>query len=259
MFSKWYIGIVVLSLVAMDSPTFGNGSSLCDVVRDGDVKRLRGLLELELDINEAIENGFTPIYFANDLEIVELLLARHPKLDIRDAASGLSPLEFRADEWAHLKKRPAQWQMIVDKLRAAGAEYTIGTAIRLDDVEQVKRELDKDDSWVNQRDGSSTVPLRIAARFGRDAICKLLLEHKANPDDFENGTGFPILQAGINHPKVVKLLVDAGANLRRRITWKGGRSGVWIVDDEATAQHCTTPSAKAIWNPSRYCSMPDSM
>ena len=235
MLSKWCIGIVVISLTAIGSPTFGNGSSLCDAVRDGDVKRLRVLLELELDINEAIENGFTPIYFANDLEIVELLLARRPKLDIR--AGGVSPLEFRADEWAHQKKRPAKWQLIVDKLRAAGAEYTIGAAIRLDDVEHVKRELDKDDSWVNKRDGSSTVPLRIAARFGRDAICKLLLEHKAAPDDFENGIGYPILSDAINHPKVVKLLVEAGANLRRRITWRGGRSGIWIIGDEATALH----------------------
>lgn len=237
MLSKWCIGIVVILMSAVSHPVFGNGSSLCDAVRDGDVERVKVLLGLELDINETIVNGFTAIYFANDLEIVELLLARHPKLDIRGTSDGLTPLEFMTNEWAHLKKKPAKWKMIVDKMRAAGAEYTIGVAIRLDDGDHIKRELDKDDSWANKRDGSSTVPLRIAARFGRDAICKLLLEHKADPDDFENGVGYPILHDAINHPKVVKLLVEAGANLRRRITWRGGRSGVWIIDDEATALH----------------------
>ncbi len=237
MFSKWHIGIVVILMVAISHPVFGNGSSLCDAVRDGDVERVKVLLGLELDINEAIENGFTAIYFAEDVEILDLLLVRKPKLDIRDRAAGLTPLEHMVSEWAHLKKRPAKWRMVVDKLRAAGAEYTIRVAICLDDVDHIKRELEKDDSWVNKRDGPSTAPLRIAAHYGRDAICKLLLEHKADPDDFEHGIGYPILHDAINHPKVVKLLVEAGANLRRRITWRGGRSGIWIIGDEATALH----------------------
>ena len=38
--------------------------------------------------------------------------------------------------------------MIVDKMRAAGAEYTIGVAIRLDDGDHIKRGLEKGDSWI---------------------------------------------------------------------------------------------------------------
>lgn len=106
-------------MVAINHPVFGNGRSWCDAVRDGavrddDVERVKVLLGLELDINETIENGFTAIDFANDfandLAIVELLLARHQKLDIRNVHSGggLTPLEFMTDEWARLNKKPTK-------------------------------------------------------------------------------------------------------------------------------------------------------
>ena len=110
MLSKWCIGIVIILMVAINHPVFGNGRSLCDAVRDDDVERVKVLLGLELDINETIENGFTAIDFANDLAIVELLLARHPKLDIRNVHSegGLTPLEFMTDEWARLNKKPTK-------------------------------------------------------------------------------------------------------------------------------------------------------
>ncbi len=123
------------------------------------------------------------------------------------------------------------------KLRTAGAEYTVDAAIYMNDVDSVRRQLEKDDSWVNKLRGAQSVPLRIAARTGREEICKLLLKHKASPDDFDQGAGYPIMVNAVTHPAVVKLLINAGANLRRRITWLGGRTGIWIIGDEATALH----------------------
>ena len=41
----------------------------------------------------------------------------------------------------------------------------------------------------------------------------------------------------VKHPAVVKLLIEHGANIKRRITWRGGRSGQWIIGDEASALH----------------------
>ncbi len=72
---------------------------------------------------------------------------------------------------------------------------------------------------------------------GRVEICKLLLEHKADPNAFEEGNGYPIMVDAVKHSPVVKLLIDHGANLRRRITWRGMRSGQWIIGDEASALH----------------------
>jgi ankyrin repeat protein len=65
----------------------------------------------------------------------------------------------------------------------------------------------------------------------------LLLEHKADPNAFEEGVGYPIMVDAVKHPAVVKLLFEHGANLRRRITWRGGRTGMWIIGDEASALH----------------------
>jgi len=43
--------------------------------------------------------------------------------------------------------------------------------------------------------------------------------------------------SAMKHPAIVKLLVDHGANLKRRITWLGGSTGVSITGDEVTALH----------------------
>ncbi len=49
--------------------------------------------------------------------------------------------------------------------------------------------------------------------------------------------GYPIMVDAVKHPAVVKLLIEHRANLKRRITWRGGRTGVWIIGDEASALH----------------------
>ena len=120
---------------------------------------------------------------------------------------------------------------------SGGAEYTINTAIYLNDVAFVKDRLAADASWVNQSRGAQSVPLRVAARTGRTEICKLLLEHKADPDDFDRGIGYPIMVYAVKHPAIVQLLIEHKANLRRRITWMGGFDGHKILGGEATALH----------------------
>lgn len=36
---------------------------------------------------------------------------------------------------------------------------------------------------------------------------------------------------------MVKILIGAGADLKTPITWRGSRTGVWIIGDDATALH----------------------
>ena len=107
----------------------------------------------------------------------------------------------------------------------------------MDDIDRVQKLLEPGDQWVNHLQGAQSVPLRIAARMGRLQICRLLLAHKADPDDFEQGAGYPILKDAIDHPEIVKLLIQHGANLRRRITWTASRDGQWLIQDNATALH----------------------
>src|SRR5262245_31704255 len=73
--------------------------SLRVAVREGKVELARGLLESGADANVSYENGFTPIYFADRPEVVDLLLARGARLDLRDRASLQSPIEDAAEKW----------------------------------------------------------------------------------------------------------------------------------------------------------------
>ncbi len=41
----------------------------------------------------------------------------------------------------------------------------------------------------------------------------------------------------MRYPEIVRLLIENGANLEKRITWHGGTSGTWIIGDDATALH----------------------
>ena len=214
-----------------------HAQGLREAVQTSNVKRVKELLESGVNANFEYENRFTPIYFAEDPRVVDLLLAFGAKLDIRSAASVQSPIEYAAENWYRDVKRRDNWKQIVTKLRKAGAEYTIDTAIYMNDVKFVKASLEKDASWVNKTRGAQSVPLRLAARTGRLEICKLLLDHKADPDAFEKGNGYPIMVDAVAHPSIVKLLIKRGANLKRRITFVGGRTGVWIIGNEGSALH----------------------
>ena len=41
----------------------------------------------------------------------------------------------------------------------------------------------------------------------------------------------------MKYPSFVRLLIEHGADLKRLITWRGGRTGAWIIGDDATALH----------------------
>ncbi len=80
--------------------------------------------------------------------------------------------------------------------------------------------------------------LRKAASLGHSEICRYLIdEYHVDVNDFERGVGYPIIKDALKHPKVVRLLIESGANLKKPITWQGGRTGVWIIGDDATALH----------------------
>jgi ankyrin repeat protein len=219
------------------SPLRGPGEDLRRAVDTGDVIRVKSLLECGADPNTSYENGFKPIYFADDPKIAVLLIAHGARLNIRDRSAGQSPIEHAAENCFRAREHDDTWRIIVAKMRDRGAEYTIDTAIYMNDIRFIEKRFAGDASWVNRRSGGPRVPLRVAAQTGRVEICKLLLEHKADPNAFEEGFGNPIMVDAVQHPAVVNLLIEHGANLRRRITYRGNRSGGSIIVNEATAFH----------------------
>ncbi|MEZ6136463.1 MAG: ankyrin repeat domain-containing protein [Pirellulaceae bacterium] len=80
--------------------------------------------------------------------------------------------------------------------------------------------------------------LRDAVREGNIERAKQLLETGADPDSFEKGQGIPIIVDAIESPAIVKLLIDHGANLKRRISFMGpGAGSGWRLGFQATALH----------------------
>jgi ankyrin repeat protein len=209
----------------------------------GFIEVAKWLLSHGADVNARSYNRFTPLHNASDPAIVKELLRHKPDFTARDSASCQTPLESAASEVASFsadpetKREAAKWKSIVKMLRDAGAPYDIHSAIYLNDIAQVRRLLASDKALVKEIRGAQILPLRRAAQEGRTEICKVLLAHKADPVDLEEGLGYPVLKDAIAHPAVVKLLLEAGAPADTRITWRGGRTGRWIVGDDATPLH----------------------
>jgi len=135
-------------------------------------------------------------------------------------------------------KRTITLEEIVDLYAEyLGDDIDLVSAIRLGRLETVQKILD-DDPTAAHRKGREPNPLREAAGWGRLEICKFLVQkHKVDVNDFKGGVGYPIIKAALKHPEIVKYLIEHGADLQTRITWTGGRTGVWIVGDDATALH----------------------
>ncbi len=156
-----YAIVVIASLGAAFT---GPGEDLRQAVETGNVDRVKSLLESGADANTSYENGYTPIYFASDPMIVDLLITHGAKLNIRDRAGLQTPIEDAAEQYDLVPGHRDTWRIIVGKLRDAGAKYTIDTAIYMNDVRFVEKSLAADASWVNKRRGAQHVPLRVAAR-----------------------------------------------------------------------------------------------
>jgi len=212
---------------------------LHEAARYGSPAAVQWLIDNGADVNAIAYNGFTPLHLTDRAAIVEIILKAKPDLSIRDRAQNQTPLQdavstlsrARGDDGERSKLR-----LIVDLYLNAGAEYDILTAIHLNDLDRVKAILSQSPQFAGSFQGRS--PLRIAAALGHLAICRYLIaEHGVDVDDFEQGNGYPIIKVCLAHPEVVRLLIENGADLKKRITWQGIRTGRWIVGDDATALH----------------------
>ncbi len=216
-----------------------DGQSLLHIAAHrNDVEAVTWLLDHGADVDAQTYNNFTPLHLTSDARIVAMLLAKTPEFmqsDLRAPLVWQSPFHQAIErlQRAQNEADSANWRKIVDLYLAAGVECDLFAAIHLDDLARVKQILEADPRWAK---GSGQ--LRTAARLGRVEICKLLVEqYGADVDDFKGGNGYPVIMEAVRHPRVVQLLIAHGADLETRITWHGGRTGIWIIGDDATALH----------------------
>ncbi|MFT3881674.1 MAG: ankyrin repeat domain-containing protein [Gemmatales bacterium] len=210
---------------------------LHDAARYARLDAILWLLNAGADVNAEAYNHFTPLHLAGKPEVIDLLLQKKPDLTKRHQYTD-SPLHAALEKW-HQYDDPSDkknWREIIDHYRKAGAEIDLTAAIYLGDLDRVKAILTEKPSLADNFHGHS--PLRLAASLGQLDICRYLIDtHHVDVNDFERGVGYPILKEALAHPQVVKLLIDRQADLKKRITWRGGRTGVWIIGDNATLLH----------------------
>jgi ankyrin repeat protein len=205
--------------------------------QENQVEVAQWLLANGADVNAKGTNDATPVHMANgQLEVLRVLLKAKPNLET-DGWIG-TPLQdavremHQADDEATRKR----WKEVADLLVAAGATRDLTVAIYLNDIAHVRSILTAAPRRANEY--QPDLPLRLAAKLGRLEICKLLLDVRgADVNDFERGAGYPVMMEALKHPEVVELLIERGADLDTRITFRGGRSGIWIINDNATLLH----------------------
>jgi ankyrin repeat protein len=205
--------------------------------RYGFVEVVDWMLANGADVDARAYNNFSPLYFASEPSVVRALLRHKPKDKERALEFFSHPLEHAVEQVAWLGSDGKKWREIVQLMLDAGAPYSIQVAIYLNDVNRVREALKENPGLVNSLNGSRSTPLRVAARQGNAEICKILLEYKADPNDWKNRDGLPIIADALKHPAIVKLLIEAGADTKTRISFGSTRTGVWIIGFKATALH----------------------
>lgn len=190
-------------------------------------------------------NQFTPLYMAHmsaNPKIFQMLLEAGADANLPNAF-GKSPLQVVVDRLTRQPdpehKENIKWNRILDVFISNGIELDLISAIQLDKLQLVKKMLTKDPEQLD-RYTSNQRPLRTAAQHGRLEIAKFLIESfptQIDVDNFAGGTGYPVSKLALKHTEVLRLLIDHGADLERRITWQGFRSGVWLIGDNATLLH----------------------
>jgi uncharacterized protein len=175
---------VAALLAAAGTACAANG--LAELIRTGDRSAALEQIRAGADVNMAQGDGTTPLHWAVykvDAELVELLLERGAKPDVRNAY-GSSPLAEA------VKLGDAG---LVDRLLAAGA-----------DVESPNE------------DGQTA--LMLAARAGWLDVAKTLVEHGADVNAKERWRGQTALMwaADGNFPDLAEFLIARGADVRLR-------------------------------------------
>ena len=215
-----------------------DGTPLHIAAKDGDFDTVRWLLEHGADVNSVGYNGVTPLHLTEHRDIVELILRHKPELSIRSRDTDQTALQKAARKFAE-SDDPTQeekWKDIVDMYLSAGAEYDVITAICRDDIDRLKVILGQSPQIADDYKRQSL--LRLAASLGRLESCRYLIENfNVDVNDFERGSGYPIIMEAVAFPAIMKLLIEHGVDLETRINWRGGSSGPQIIGRDATILH----------------------
>ena len=178
---------------------------LAGLIAAGDVEGVRTAVSeapqlLTRTIERGGDGGWTPLHLAvaaGRAEVVRVLVAAGADLSAR-TEHARTPLHVALEHCPPM----------VEVLRELGAVVDASSAAYLDDVEQLRRELEAGAELAGARTGDL---LGWAAHGGAENAARLLLERGADADG-----GALHAAARRARPGMVRLLLDAGADVDRR-------------------------------------------
>jgi len=208
------------------------------------------LIKKRASINETNNEGLTPLVMAlenNYLEVADCLLKNKARMDITDN-SGRNPLHrmaqgdnyqavqlllsYNADISALTSQGLTAEQLtssesikkllINHKLISNNPEFKLLDAARNGDLSVVNAILEADSQLVNCQDvdGRQSTPLHFAAGYNHPKVVKCLLEHGADIQAKDKGGLVPLHNScSYGHYEVAELLIKYGADVNVTDQW----------------------------------------
>lgn len=224
---------------SLDHQSQGISAPLLVATRLDQPAAVEWLLQHDVQVNVRDHAGYSPLHLVNSPEIARMLLGgkADPNLRASDYSKS-TPLQhvLRRMENESSEVRRRQLRAVAQLLIRQGATYDLGSAIRLDDLEQVRRIVIADPKLADEFEGGS--PLRLAASLGQLEICRYLIDtFRVDVNDTAEGIRYPILWAALDRPEVVRLLLEKNADPQGPVQMGGGRTGFWVIGEGATLLH----------------------
>ena len=216
---------------------------LYNAAREGDLEAVRRLLDRGADVNEADDDGGTPLFIASMYgykEVCKLLLERGANVD-QAKDTGETPLyrasrEGYADICKLLLDRGANVNQANNRYppREAFEDTPLIIATERNHINVCKVLLDRGAN-VNQASVIyGDTPLCVASMEGHADICELLLDRGANVNQADQDGATPMWHAAEhNRYKTCAVLIRHGAQIRDTILNK--------LDDSITDALCQRP------------------
>jgi ankyrin len=178
-------------------------NQLEQAIRGGQIDTIRQYIEKGVDINQAFEQGITPLHVAvinNQEAIVTLLINAGAQIQAADETTGATPLHLAA---AYGREN------IMKLLLNKGADKDCAMKFGLTPLllaaqfgqSQVVQVLIEKKTNINHTDEEGFSALHFAAQNGNEVIARLLINHGANPGLPDRNNATP-LQIATTHKHV---------------------------------------------------------